>query len=118
MLKNVPVVLEGYKVRVVEEPVVKMYKNRDTGKQEIATNQDGAPLYEMSIFMKAIPTEEGKRAPKGFEMKVTLETEPPSGIEEGDLVALHHPRLSQFLLDNGTQGVTLKALGVLAPNAG
>lgn len=118
MLKNVPVVLEGYKVRVVEEPVMKTYKNRDTGKQEIATNKDGAPLYEMSIFMKAIPTEEGKKAPKGFEMKVTLETEPPSGIEEGELVALHQPRISQFVLDNGSQGVTLKALGVMAANAG
>ncbi|MGW1681658.1 hypothetical protein [Saccharopolyspora sp. NPDC002376] len=118
MLKNVPVVLEGYKVRVVEEPVVKMYKNRDTGKQEIATSQDGAPLYEMSIFMKSIPTEEGKRAPKGFEMKVTLETEPQDKIEEGELVALHQPRLSQFVLDNGAQGVTLKALGVMPANAG
>ncbi|MBB5153184.1 hypothetical protein [Saccharopolyspora phatthalungensis] len=112
MLKNVPVVLEGYKARVVEEPVMKSYKNRDTGKAEIATGQDGAPLYEMSVFMKAVPTEEGKRAPKGFEMKVTLEAEPPADVVEGELVALVNPRISQYHLDNGAQGVTLKATGV------
>lgn len=51
MLKNVPVQFEGYKVRALEAPTVKMFQN-DAGKMETQTDRDGAPLYELSVFLR------------------------------------------------------------------
>jgi hypothetical protein len=113
MLRNLPVVLEGYKLRVVEDPAVKTYKNKDTGKQEISTDpKTGATLYQVAIYMKPLPTEDGRPAPKGVELKVTLETEPPQEVVDGVMVELHQPRVSQFPMDNGGTGLSMKALGV------
>lgn len=110
MLKNVPVVLDGYKLRVTEEPVAKTYTN-DTGGTEVAFDMNGAQLFVASLLMKQRPSE-GRRAGKGFEVKVTLETD-PSGeeIEEGQLVELIQPRISQWSM-NGREGVSLRATGI------
>ena len=43
MLKNVPVQLEGYKVRALEAPQFKTFQN-DAGKIEQQTTPDGAPM--------------------------------------------------------------------------
>ncbi|GAA0509370.1 hypothetical protein [Saccharopolyspora thermophila] len=110
MLRNVPMVLEGYKLRVVEDPVVKTYTK--DGKTEVATNDEGEPMYVVSVYMKPKPREDGRPAGKGTEMKVTLETQPPAEVVDGELVELHMPRFSQFSMDNGGTGLTIKARGI------
>lgn len=108
MLKNVPVQLEGYKVRALEAPQFKTFQN-DAGKIEQQTTPDGAPLYELSVFMRQRP-QDGQRTPKGFEVKVTLETEPQESLED-EVVELVNPRISQWSR-NGRDGVSLRATGV------
>ena len=110
MLRNVPMVLEGYKLRVVEDPVMKTYMK--DGKQEIATNDNGEPLYTVALYMKPRPREDGRPVGKGTEMKVTLENQPPQEVADGELVELHNPRFSQFPMDNGGTGLTIRATGV------
>lgn len=111
MLKNVPVVLEGYKLRVTEEPVAKTYTN-DTGGTEMAFDSSGAQLFVVSLLMKQRPSEQGGRVGKGFEVKVTLETDPShEEIEEGQLVELINPRISQWSM-NGREGVSMRAAGI------
>ncbi|QUG99804.1 hypothetical protein HUO13_02410 [Saccharopolyspora erythraea] len=109
MLKNVPVQLEGYKLRVSEAPTVKMYTN-DKGQEEIQTDFHGATLHVVSLFVKARP-QDGRPAPKGFEAKVTLETAPEDEFDEGVLVELINPRISQWQNERGS-GVSLKATGI------
>ncbi len=109
MLKNVPVVLEGYKLRVAEDPDVKKYTN-ETGKEEIQTDNNGAPMYEMPLYMRARPVE-GQRTAKGFEVKVTLETEPGPDVVEGEVVELINPRISEWARNN-RNGVSMRATGV------
>ena len=111
MLKNVPVVLEGYKLRVTEEPAPKTYTN-DTGSTEMAFDSSGAQLFVVSLLMKQRPSEQGGRVGKGFEVKVTLETDPShEDIEEGQLVELINPRISQWAM-NGREGVSMRAAGI------
>ncbi|GAB3291804.1 hypothetical protein [Parasphingorhabdus pacifica] len=114
MLKNIPVVLEGYKLRVTEEPEVKTYKNKETGLQEVATDPQNAnsTLYVVSLLMKQLPSE-GRPTGKSFEVKVTVETDPTGQVEEGQLVELHNPRISQWDM-NGRQGVSMRASGIKA----
>ncbi|MEV6226938.1 hypothetical protein AB0L88_03470 [Saccharopolyspora shandongensis] len=110
MLRNVPVVLEGYKLRVVEDPVVKTYTK--DGKTEYALNDDNQPMYVVAVYMKPKPREDGRPAGKGTEMKVTLETKPPEEVTDGELIELHNPRFSQFPMDNGGTGLSMRAAGV------
>ncbi len=111
MLKNVPVLLQGYKMRVVEDPVVKTFTK--DGKTEVATNQEtGDPMYSVSIYMKPLPTEDGRRPAKGTEMKVTIERKPDEEIVDGAVVELHNPRISQFALDNGQTILSMRAAGL------
>ena len=46
------------------------------------TNRDGVTQFVVALFMKLRP-QPGQRAPKGEEMRVTLETDPGEGFEEG-----------------------------------
>jgi hypothetical protein len=114
-MQNIPVVLDGYRMTVVEPPAVK-------------TDQEGKPLltregvrqFVVHVFVKA-QAGPGGRAPKGEEIKVTLETDPGQGFEEGARVALVHPRISPYEIkgDNGrvTSGLSFRAVG-LAPASG
>ncbi|RKT82945.1 hypothetical protein SAMN05421805_10382 [Saccharopolyspora antimicrobica] len=110
MLRNVPMVLEGYKLRVVEDPVIKTYTK--DGKTEYALNDNDQPMYVVALYFKAKPREDGRPAGKGTEMKVTLETQPSEEITDGALVELHNPRFSQFPMDNGGAGLTIRASGI------
>lgn len=109
MLKNVPVMLEGYKLRVTEEPALKTYTT-DGGAQEIAVDPTTKTnLFVVSLLMKQRATE-SRSAGKGFEVKVTLEAD-PGEVDEGQLVELIQPRISQWSM-NGREGVAVRAAGL------
>lgn len=94
MLRNIPVVMEHYKMRVTEEPVVKTKKN-DMGEIVPVTNWEGARQYLVSLLIKPRP-QEGQRQGKGEEIRVTLETDPGDEVEEGMVVELINPRVSHW----------------------
>jgi hypothetical protein len=111
-MQNIPVVLDGYRMTVVEPPAVKV----DQEGKPLLT-RDGVRQFVVHVFVKAQPGP-GGRVPKGEEIKVTLETDPGEGFDEGTRVALVAPRVSPFEIksDNGrvTSGLTFRAVG-LAP---
>ncbi len=111
-MQNIPVVLDGYRMTVVEPPAV---KTDQEGKPLLT--RDGVRQFVVHVFVKAQAGPDG-RAPKGEEIKVTLETDPGEGFDEGARVALVGPRVSPFEIkgDNGrvTSGLSFRAVG-LAP---
>jgi hypothetical protein len=113
-MQNIPVVLDGYRMTVVEPPAPKL---REDG--SFVTNREGVRQFVVHVFAKVRPGPDG-RTPKGEEIKVTLETDPGEGFEEGTRVALVHPRVSPYEIksDNGrvTSGLSFRAVG-LAPAA-
>jgi hypothetical protein len=114
-MQNIPVVLDGYRITVVEPPAP---KTREDG--SFVTNREGVRQFVVHVFAKVRPGPDG-RAPKGEEIKVTLETDPGPGFDEGVRVALVDPRVSPFEIksDNGrvTSGLSWRAMA-LAPAAG
>lgn len=104
-MRNIPVNLSGFKLRVVEEPSIKVDQD---GKVVTAYGTDD-PLYTVAVFAKPLATEDGYRG-KGEELKITLATN-PEGIEEGDLVELIGPTVSYWERD-GRSGLTWKARGL------
>nr|WP_042184898.1 hypothetical protein [Kibdelosporangium sp. MJ126-NF4] len=108
-MKNIPVLLEGYKVVVTEDPTVKTYE--DNGKTVVSTDYSGAQLYVVSVFVKPLPNPETGRAGKGVEVKVTLETDPGDDIREGSRVELINPRVSHWENERGS-GLSWKATGL------
>ncbi len=113
-MQNIPVVLDGYRMTVVEPPTVKV----DQEGRPMLT-REGVRQFVVHVFAKVRPGPDG-RTPKGEEIKVTLETDPGEGFEEGTRVALVHPRVSPYEIksDNGrvTSGLSFRAVG-LAPAA-
>ena len=113
-MQNIPVVLDGYRMTVVEPPAPKL---REDG--SFVTNREGVRQFVVHVFAKVRPGPDG-RTPKGEEIKVTLETDPGEGFEEGTRVALVNPRVSPYEIksDNGrvTSGLSFRAVG-LAPAA-
>lgn len=108
MLKNIPVLLNGYKLQVTEEPTVKMRQD-DQGNEIVATDFQGATQYVIYVFAKPLD-ENGKPRGKGEEIKVTVETE-PGDVDGGDRVEFVNPRVSHWQNDFGT-GLSWKATGV------
>jgi hypothetical protein len=108
MLRNLPVLLEGYRLMVAEEPMIKT--REENGRDVPVTDRDGATLFTVSVFVKP-PADEKGRSGKGLEVKVTLETEPGEEIEYASPVELINPRISQWEMD-GRAGVAWKATGV------
>jgi hypothetical protein len=112
--KNLPVVLGGYRCTIVDPPCP---KTRDDGKggEEVVVDRNGVTQFVVSVFLKAIPGP-GERAPKGEEIKVTLETDPGPGFEEGDRVELINPRINSYQIDTedgrSISGIAFKALGL------
>ncbi|MGI5213289.1 hypothetical protein [Plantactinospora sp. CA-290183] len=104
-MRNIPVNLSGYKLRVVEEPSVKA----DQEGKVITAYGTSDPLFTVAVFAKPIATEEGYRG-KGEELKVTLATD-PGQVEEGELVELIGPTVSHWERD-GRSGLTWKAQGL------
>jgi hypothetical protein len=104
-MRNIPVNLGGFKLRVVEEPSVKADQD---GKVITAYGTDD-PLYVVAVFAKPLATAEGFRG-RGEELRVTLSVN-PAGVEEGDLVELVAPTVSHWERD-GRSGLTWKAQGL------
>ncbi len=111
-MRDIPVMLEGYRLTVVEPPVPKL---REDG--SAVTNRDGVAQFVVSLFAKQ-RTGPGQRAPKGEEIKVTLETDPGEGFVEDMRVALIQPRINAYQIDSPdgrtVSGIAYKAMG-LAP---
>ena len=111
-MQNIPVVLDGYRLTVVEPPAPKM---REDG--SAVTDRNGVTQFVVHVFAKQRPSADG-RVPKGEEIKVTLETDPGQDFPEGARVALVGPRISPYEIkgDNGrvTSGLSFRAVG-LAP---
>lgn len=104
-MRNIPVNLDGFKLRVVEEPAIKADQD---GKVITAYGTD-EPLYTVAVFAKPLATEDGYRG-KGEELKITLSAN-PGEVEEGDLVELIGATVSHWERD-GRSGLTWKAQGI------
>lgn len=113
-MRDIPVVLDGYKLTVVEPPAPKV---REDG--TVVTNREGVTQFAVSLFAK-LRVQPGQRAPKGEEIKVTLETDPGEGFAEDVRVALVGPRINAYQIDTpdgrSISGISFKAVG-LAPAA-
>ena len=109
-MRDIPVMLNGYKLTVVEPP---MPKTREDG--TVITNRDGVTQFVVSLFAK-LRTQPGQRAPKGEEIKVTLATDPGPGFEEDTRVELVDPRINSYQIDSADgrsiSGLAFKALGL------
>lgn len=113
-MRDIPVVLSGYKLTVVDPPAPKM-KQTETGALVPVVDRDGVTQFVVSLFAK-LRVNAGERAPKGEEIKVTLATDPGEGFAEDTKVELIDPRLNAYQIDNGagrvTSGIAFKATGL------
>lgn len=113
-MRDLPVMLSGYKLTVVEPPAPKM-RDDGNGGQVTVTNSDGVTQFVVSVFAK-LRVQPGERAPKGEEIKVTLETDPGEGFEEDVRVELVAPRINPYQIDQGQgrvmSGIAFKAMGL------
>ena len=109
-MRDIPVMLNGYKLTVVEPPMPKV---RDDG--TVITNREGVTQFVVSLFAK-LRVQPGQRAPKGEEIKVTLEADPGPGFGEDDRVELVNARLNAYQLDTPdgrtVAGISFKAMGL------
>ncbi|SDP96616.1 hypothetical protein SAMN04487905_1216 [Actinopolyspora xinjiangensis] len=112
MHTNVPVVLDGYKLQVTEDPVLKMRQD-ENGNDVAVTDREGVQQYVVMVFGKP-RGQDGRPNGRGVEVKVTLETEPGEDITSGATVELINPRLSYWTNDNGKHrcGIAYRATGV------
>lgn len=111
-MRDIPVMLDGYKLTVVDPPAPKL---REDG--SAVTNREGVTQFVVSLFAK-LRSQPGQRVPKGEEIKVTLETDPGEGFGEDTRVALVGARVSAYQIETedgrSISGISFKALG-LAP---
>lgn len=106
-MRNIPVVLTGFRLMVTEEPSL---KTREVdGTSEIVTDRDGASQYVVSVFAKS-------KGEKGEEIRVTLSTDPGEGFEDGTLVELVGATVSPYSFKNNrgetVSGLAWRALGL------
>lgn len=112
-MRDIAVELSGYRLTVVEAPEMKM-KRDGSGP---VVDRNGAPQFVVSVFAKARAVD-GQRAPKGEEIRVTLETDPgDEDFFEGQRVELISPRVNAWeIRDEETgrmsSGLAFKALGL------
>jgi hypothetical protein len=108
------VLLAGYRCTVVDPPCPKT-KDDGNGGQVVVVNRDGVMQFVVALFIKAIAGP-GERAPKGEEIKVTLESDPGEGFAEGTRVELINPRINSYQIDTddgrSISGIAFKALGL------
>lgn len=109
-MQNIPVILNGYRMTVVDPPAPKM---REDG--SMVTNREGVTQFVVSVFAKLRPGP-GERAPKGEEIKVTLATDPGEGFEEDTRVELIDARLNAYQMETedgrSISGISFKAMGL------
>ena len=111
-MRDLSVNFMNYLLRVVDEPSPK--QKRDGSGPVVDRN--GAIQYAVSLFAKRIAAE-GEWAPKGEEIRVTLETDPGEGYQEGMRVELIDPRVNAWEIrdeESGrvSSGLAFKALGL------
>src|SRR4051794_4611528 len=118
-MRDIPVVLSGYKCTVVDPPVPKT-RDDGAGGQVVVTDRTGVTQFVVSLFVKQ-RVGAGERAPKGEEIKVTLATDPGSGFDEDTRVELVDPRINSYQIDSpdgrSISGLAFKALGLKAAPA-
>ena len=113
-MKNLPVVLDGYKLTVVDAPAPKT-REYANGAQIPVTDRDGVTQFVVSLFAK-LQVGPGERAPKGEEIKVTLTTDPGNEFPEDARVQLIDPRINPYSIESGdgrtVSGIAFKAMGL------
>jgi hypothetical protein len=114
-VQDLPVILEQYKLTIVEPPAPKTRRD-ENGRDVVVTDRQGATMFVVSLFAK-LQVGPGERAPKGEEIRVTLETDPGEGFPEDARVQLIRPRINAYQIenkDNGrvTSGIAFKAAGL------
>jgi hypothetical protein len=111
-VRDLPVILDQYKLTIVEPPAPKM--REENGNLVPVLDRQGARQFVVSLFAK-LQVQPGQRAPKGEEIKVTLETDPGDGFAEDMRVALMQPRINAYQIENNgrvTSGISFKAAGL------
>jgi hypothetical protein len=113
-MRDLPVVLSGYKCTVVDPPRPKT-RDDGSGGQVVVTDRDGVTQFVVSLFLKQ-RVGAGERAPKGEEIKVTLATDPGEGFEEDTRVELIDARLNAYQIETedgrSISGISFKAMGL------
>ncbi|WP_083680402.1 hypothetical protein [Pseudonocardia sp. Ae263_Ps1] len=90
-------VLDDYKLTVVEPPAPKT--RRDGDRTEVPeTEPDGTPQFMVSLFAK-LTVRTDQRAPKGEEITVTLTSDPGDGFPEDTRVRLIAPKVTLHSVD-------------------
>ena len=115
-MRDLPVDLGGYTLIVSESPSVKT-REEDGQTVEVVDRATNAKVFTVSLFAKLRAEGPGGRRAKGEEIRVTLETDPGEGFDEGVPVALVNARVSPYAIEGpyGTNaGIAFKAVG-LAP---
>ncbi len=113
-MRDIPVLLSGYKLTVVEPPAPKT-RDDGNGGQVVIVDRQGVTQFVVALFAKLrVPA--GERAPKGEEIKVTLVTDPGEGFTEDTRVELIDPRINAYQIDTedgrSISGISFKALGL------
>ena len=115
-MRDLPVVLSGYKCTVVDPPGPKT-RDDGSGNPVTVTDRNGVVQFVVSLFVKQ-RVQPGERSPKGEEIKVTLATDPGPGFEEDTRVELIAPRINSYQIDTedgrSISGLAFKALGLKA----
>jgi len=113
-MRDLPVMLSGYRCTVVEPPCPKT-RDDGAGGQLVVTDRNGVTQFVVSLFVKQ-RVAAGERAPKGEEIKVTLATDPGPGFDEDTRVELVDPRISPYQIDSpdgrSISGLAFKAVGL------
>lgn len=113
-MRDIPVVLSGYKLTVVEPPAPKTREDGNGGQVAVVDRQ-GVTQFVVSLFAK-LQVQPGERAPKGEEIKVTLSTDPGEGFGEDTRVELIDARLNAYQIDTedgrSISGISFKAMGL------
>ncbi|MEV1291946.1 hypothetical protein [Pseudonocardia sp. NPDC049635] len=113
-MRDLPVVLDGYKLTVVEPPAPKTRQDAN-GAEVPITDRDGVMQFVVSLFAK-LQVQAGQRAPKGEEIKVTLTADPGEGFPEDVRVQLIDPRINPYSIDSPdgrtVSGIAFKAAGL------
>ncbi len=115
-MRDLPVDLGGYTLIVSESPCVKT-REEDGQTVEVVDRATNAKVFTVSLFAKLRAEGPGGRRAKGEEIRVTLETDPGEGFEEGASVALVNARVSPYAIEGPygmNAGISFKAVG-LAP---
>ena len=110
-MKNIPINLSGYKLKIVEPPTMKMKQ----GTNEPSTAYDGTIQFVVALFVRPLPLPDGRQG-KGEELKVTLTADPGDGFAEDTVVELIDPTVSAFSMktEDGRDlsGISFKAAGL------